>query len=528
MNEAGFSAALRRALRGHATYRFAALVLGFSFQVVVVKLLPPEQYATYAVLLAILLVGERLLSFGTDRSILRFVPALILRNDRTGIRILTMRLVRIRAIGIASFVIALMLVSTFQVDIVPGDLPLSTLAAFGLWFVAFSILKEGDAVAQSLIVHDRAAVVGAAEVLVRLCALLVMVLFFGPVNVHMVMMLHALTSTAAMAGLLGSIWAFIMRRTWAPVVADPPTDPAPLMPYQMPAFASAAYASTLSYLISSPGVIRLVARTGLDIYAFAAFSFVQGLASSIAGALPGQLVLPSLESVAAKLTDEGKQAKAFPMLSLLFKVELVLVMAIVVATTLAGAEAIGLLSRQVYAPYYYVLPALMLGLLCQTVYRLIEIIGSMHLKYRVFFGMWPLSVAAMIALYLTVGRWGMISVIIVPLLEISVRVGILLFAFRDRGIGEVLDARNSLRVLLTATVTLSALLLGLQTAGAVSAGARIAVAAGGTSTFLLLMLAVRPVNAREHETLCRVLPESWTMSRYIVARLRCSSASALS
>ena len=73
---------ITRALHAHAAFRLLSLLLGFGFQIVVVKVLSPEHYVTYAVLLATLTVGERLLSFGIGRTVLRFVPALVVRHKR--------------------------------------------------------------------------------------------------------------------------------------------------------------------------------------------------------------------------------------------------------------------------------------------------------------------------------------------------------------------------------------------------------------------------------------------------------------
>ena len=55
------------------------------------KTLPPSGYATYAIFLAILLTMERLLSFGIDRTLLRYVPSLTADGDYQGLAALLKR-----------------------------------------------------------------------------------------------------------------------------------------------------------------------------------------------------------------------------------------------------------------------------------------------------------------------------------------------------------------------------------------------------------------------------------------------------
>jgi len=517
MADPRISGAVHQALRGHAAFRFLALLLGFGFQVFVVKILSPENYATYAVLLATLMVGERLLSFGTDRTVLRFVPALISRGDPAGLRFLLTRLGLLRATALLLFVAGLTLSPALQ-GITPGELSRTTTIAFGAWFVAYTLLKEADAIAQSLIMHHWAAAVAACESLMRLGSLTLLYSLSRVNQVEVVIVIYAVTSSVAAGVLLPSLWLAVRRRIRVPRALVLQNEVVSDLRHQLPRFAIAAYASTLSYLTSSPGVVRLVARTGLDIHALAAFSFVQGLSASLSSALPGQLILPSLESIAAKMTDSGRGEEIFPALSVVFKIELTCVLAIIIATAVAGAELITILSRPEYAPYYYALPVLMVGLCLQTTYRVLEILGSMNLKYRVFLILWPLSVAGLLALYITVGSLGLISVLVVPILELTSRVAISAVALRHYGIGRALDPGRSLRLILSALIVLLCAFLLLAAWGESLGGARLLVAATGVLIFLLTLVIVRPLSPLESQVLTKVLPPSWTFPRYITRR----------
>ena len=302
--------AMQQALHGHATFRFIALLLGFSFQILVVKILSPESYATYAVLLATLVVGERLLSFGTDRTLLRFFPAIVSRKDRAGLKFIATRVGLLRATVLTLLVVALTSSPVLQ-HITPGKIGGATTIAFAVLFVSYSLLKECDAVAQSLILHHWAASAAACEVVLRLGSLSLLHFFFRVADVETIVVVYAATSSVAAAGLPLILW-LATRRRWIPSLSTSPSqnDVVIDLKLQIPRFASAAYASTLSYLTSSSGVVRLIARTGLDIHALAAFSFVQSLSASLSSALPGQLVLPSLESIAAKMADSGRGGRS--------------------------------------------------------------------------------------------------------------------------------------------------------------------------------------------------------------------------
>jgi O-antigen/teichoic acid export membrane protein len=520
MGDSGYPSAFRTALRGHAAFRFISLLLGFGFQIMVVKVLSPENYATYAILLATLLVGERLLSFGVDRTILRFVPALLLREDRRGLRFLAKRLGMLRAIGLVLFLLVCTASLALHLRVTPSELDSNATIGFVVWFIAYTLIKDSEAVAQSLIVHHWAALIAACEAFFRLGSVTLIYLSFRSVDVGTLVILYAATSSAWTVALWWCVWRSARRRP-IPSPGTLPSEPEVVVDVRRQArtFGVAAYASTLSYLISSPGIVRLVAQTGLGINALAAFSFVQGISTSLSSGLPGQLILPSLESIAAKMSDSGSGDRVFPALSVLFKIELTFMLAIVLATVIGGPELIRILSRPAYAPYYYVLPMLCIGLSLQTIYRVLEILGSVNLKTRVFLSLWPLSVVAMAALYLTVGTWGLISVLVIPIAEIGTRVATLTVAFRRYGIWKVLDPVRSLRLVASA----AGLLLGLSYALVAYRGSlgdvRLLVAVGGVIVFLSTLLLIRPLRALECETLLGILPASWTFPRYVARRL---------
>ena len=504
------------ALRGHAAFRTLALALGFAAQVMVVKLLPPRSYAVYAVLLAVLLVGERLLSFGIDRTLLRFVPAFVVLAESARIRALARRVATLRSAGIFIFITALAVSWRWEPRIGSAEVGPHTRAVFAIWFLAYTLLKDFEALAQSLIAHKWAAMTAASEALLRVGYLSMVSAGRASLDVPDLVLLYATTSTISVCVLIVGV----VRAARATPLADTPARPdsgrtGDQVASDIPIFGLAAYASTLSYLISSQGVIRLVASTGLLVYALAAFSFLQSLSSSLASGLPGQLILPSLESIAAKLTDSGSGAKIFPAISVLFKVELTCMLAVSIAAGVGGRRIVALLSRPAYAGYYYVLPVLMLGLLLQTVYRIAEIIGSAHLRYRVFLSLWPLSAAALVTLYFTVARWGLISVLAVPVVELVCRVSVAAFALRHTGVWRALDPRRSVRIAGLAVLVLAGAWYALSGFGVRPGEAGLGLSTGTVVIFVCGLLVIRPLSAAECDAVSAVVPARWTLPRCV-------------
>jgi O-antigen/teichoic acid export membrane protein len=496
------------------------LLLTFGFQIIVVKVLAPASYVTYALLLATMLVGERLLSFGIGRTVLRFVPRLLARQDHRGIRVLAIRLGLLRTVGLLLFVLALTVSSELHLKITPSELTGATVVAFGVWFIAFTLLTDANAIAQSLIAHRAAALVAAGEALLRTASLSLVYVASRSITVETVVIISAGAMSAAFAGLVCSIWRSVPRREQpgprplpSPDGADDPAHS------QMLAFAAAAYASTLSYQISSPGVIRLVATAGLGVIDLAAYSFAQGIAMALQRALPGMLILPSLEPVAAQMVESGSGARILPALSLLFKFELTCALVVVIVMTSAGEAITRIISRAAYAPYYYILPILILGLILSTLYRVLEILGSMNMTYKIFLTMWPLSLAAVAALYFTVGRWGLISVLVVPTVEIALRDAILLFAFRHHGVRHALNPLRSLRLVCAAVTVLLCSSYVLSRYGPRFDNAHLLVALGGVTVFLATLVVIRPLSALECETFSQSIPASWRFPRYIARAL---------
>ena len=126
---------VKRALHTYISFKFTNLFLAFFFQIAVAKILSPPHYATYAVLLGAVMASERALSFGIDRAILRFVPALTRHCDIAGLRGLILRVLLLRLTALAIFLFIGTFAFPFVNLILPIQLGTSALLAIGIRFL---------------------------------------------------------------------------------------------------------------------------------------------------------------------------------------------------------------------------------------------------------------------------------------------------------------------------------------------------------------------------------------------------------
>lgn len=514
------TATLKRSLKVYYLAKLGSLVIGFVFQIVLVKTLSPDQFATFAVLLACLLTGERLLSFGVDRTILRFVPTLTTRADISGLRWLGLRLALLRLLSLLLFVLLLLLGSEWLEPTVGARLHCTTLVAFAVWFAATALYGDADALAQSLTAHLDTAVIASLEVLIRIAAIVWLGLSGHQIDTHTVVVIYASTASFAMLAL-----GYRLGQGAAAIRARPPNDKVQYAANpefdlkHAPSFAAAAYGSTMGWWISSPSVVRIVARTGLDTVGFAAFCFNQVLSGSLQRAFPGLLVLPTLEPVMAQAAGQQGDARHQQMLATfaaIFKTDLICVLSGIIVVAIIGYDLTALLSRPIYAPFYYILAVLMVTQVVQTAYRICELVMSVALRHRVFLGLWPLSLVSLLVMYWTVGAWGLWSVLAIPLVESAIRVGFLVIVFRQYRILLALDLPRSAMLVLSAGVVLvgafvlkSALSVGIPAAD-------VGLVAIALTAFGCAMLLVPPFRRAEYDILTSMFPSAWSFVRRLV------------
>ena len=367
--------------------------------------------------------------------------------------------------------------------------------------------------------HFEPALAATLEIVARMSILVVIGRLFDP-NVEVILFISASTSAAALI-----ILVFRLNRLIKPLLVGLSKSPvgardATFAPERALRFAWANYASTMTYLISSPPLIRIVAAAGLDVIGLAAFSFAQGLYISLQRAFPGLLILPTLEPIVmSQLVGNIRDGKVTAALSLLFKGELVCILTVVILTTIAGESIVAILSRPTYAPYYFVIPVLASSLIITTSYRLFELIANTNFKQHIFLWLWPLSLFTMIAMYMTINTWGFASILFWPIAENCLRIGILSYRLRGYAVWRAFDPRRSAFIIFSAA---SIIVFGLLARWIVNLDFQhsdLIFAAFALICFAASLFIFPPLRMQEHEMLLTALPLSLNFFRRISSML---------
>jgi O-antigen/teichoic acid export membrane protein len=506
---------ISRALCIHISARAANLILGFGFQVLVVKRLPVGDYAIYAVLLAALMLGQSMFYFGIDRTIYRFVPDLTLRGERDALLALGLGIGAARAAGIMLFLIGIQygILDWFTSE----RLTTTTLVALALWYTATSLFADADALAQTWVAHARLAIATTVEIVVRLAAVVALLATGYAVTAERIVVISAASALLALATLAALLVPVAIALWRSEVAADTSL---PVHVHQAPRFAVTVYLAHFTWVVSNPSVVRLVAATGLDVLAFAGFSFAQGLLGSLQRCLPGMLVLPALEPMVMARKARGiSHEKLLAPLSLVYKLDLVGSLAIVIATSVAGGAIVRIIATPAYAEYSFVLPVLALMMTINAAYRIFEIVGSLNFKQKVFLLLSPLGLTSAGAIYVTIGKYGIWSALVFPLIESFARFCIFLVVYRREVVGRAIDL---VRMSEFALISLLIILAGLavkEVIGVASDHAALAVAGGCVAAMIGAILLLRPIRPDEQEVALSVIPESWSGPRNLIVWL---------
>jgi O-antigen/teichoic acid export membrane protein len=488
------------------------LILAFGLQVLIVKRLPVGDYATYAVLLATLMLGQHILYFGIDRTVYRFVPDLTLRGERDGLLALGLGIGAARVAGITLFVIA---THYGVLDWFTSQrLTTTTRVAFTVWYIATTMFGDADALAQTWVAHTRLAIATTVEIISRFAAVVVLLAMGYAATAELIVVISAATALLALATIAVLLVPVVTALWRSHAAADTPM---PVDVKQAPRFAAKIYLAHFAWVVSNPAVVRLIAAAGLDVLALAGFSFAQSLLGSLQRGLPGTLVLPGLEPMIMANRARGvSREKLFALLSLVYKLDLVCSLALVIATSVAGGAIVRILATPAYAEYFFVLPVLAGMMAINTAYRIFEIVGNLNFKQNVFLLLSPLGLASAGAIYVTIGRYGVWSALAFPLIESFARFCIFLVFYRRDAVGRAIDLVRMAEFALISLLTILAGLAFREVIGVGSDRAALAVAGGCVAAMIGAILLLRPIGPDEREVALSVIPESWSGPRKLI------------
>lgn len=469
--------------------RFLSLFLLMAFQLLVVRLLPPVEYSHFAMVFALAVMMQTILSFGIPRLIPKYVgqagwslpPATVacLIRGILAFRLVTSLLAMMIGLGAAQL---LGWLNGLTISYILG----------GTTYILVSVIQtDADAIALSLGLQklSRTALVGEATVRLALVAATALTGCGGEAAT----LLWIGTATALTAVIIILV---CVRRSLAAIPANP-EQAQPLDLRELRAIALSGYASAIAWFASSPATIRLIANQYLSVIAFAGFSFMQTLAVSFQRYTPGMLLFPFVEpSVMRHYARTGDQTRLESTLSLIIKIDLIIIGGTVVGTTVAGDAIIGLMTGGRYMTEAYALPWLLAYLATTSAYRAFEIVAVTLNAATALNRTLTMSLLWIAIALLLTPRLGLTVLLICPVLDSLSRLALMHRALARIGVKKAVDL--PMTVMITATILAIALSGRLALAsinGTMLTSLMAGVAAG--ILFLLLTALFRPFRHAE-------------------------------
>ncbi|WP_414474560.1 hypothetical protein [Microvirga sp. M2] len=478
-----------------AAARLGSLVLGIGFQILVAKAMMTGEYASYSVALAISVVVGTLSGLGIARSLSRFLPLVIAYGSGSDlVRTLAFYLC-LKAIGLGIIIGGLLQFGVLDIPTLWSGHPLDQ-GILITWILILSLQLDIEAVAQALKAYRAWAVTAFLEVASRACICL-SIAGFGRLHPNDLMFIWGATSATQILIVI----LILCAKNKNSVRPDfNPADRSLIPSFgQQLKFSISIYMSALSWLAASPFSVRLMSATALPPAPLAAISFAQALATSALRGLPVHLLSPIVEPLlVGKIIVNGDRPAAEMTLSVLIKLETIIVMGAIVVAAPLGPLLITALGKPDFAPYGFILPILLVQSLGTSYFRAAEILGSILQVHVTFVAMLPISLLSLVLVYLTSSSLGPAALLIWPCADTAAKLAIMIYALRARGAARIFDVARLNVVIAPAIIlilTTEALIwrFGLDSLG------RICLSLLAGVTFMLTLLLSRPFRRQEHQ-----------------------------
>ncbi len=468
--------------------RLVSLVVLLGFQLLAVRLLEPLQYGRFALVFAWSLVAQIVLSFGVQRLIPKYFGQVGngLR-PRAAARLLWLCLL-VRFVG---SVVAIALVGAFWPPAAftgPGGL---AFFASTLCYIPLSMAQvDTDAIAQALGLQraSRAALLGECVVRFALTAA-------GAALGLLSMAWQLLAIGSATAGLSAALLLAAILRMLARVPereGDIGLDWREVM-----SIAVGGYAGAMAWLCSSPPAVRIIASRCLATLAFAGFSFAQTLVLSFQRYTPATLMFPFVEPLVLRQHAQGGEvARMEATLSLLTKIDLLVIGGAIVGCIVAGEPLVALMTGGRYAQSAFVLPFVLAYVSSTSIYRTFEIVAVvLKVPSAMVWALLPSAITLGLAIWLS-PRAGIAVVLAYPLLDAAARLALFRRALGRHGVRHVFDLPIAAAMLVIGAICA---LAGLFAARAAQAGPLQTVAIGVAAgmAYLIALVLLRPLRHRE-------------------------------
>jgi O-antigen/teichoic acid export membrane protein len=468
--------------------RLALLVLVLALQILIVRLLPALEYGRLALVFGVAVLMQTVISFGIPKLIPRYIG-----QAGWGISARAARRLIWAMLGFRLVATAALLASGWAVGIATGiaaDQPAGYLTAGFVYILVSLVQVDGDAMTQALNLQRNSRAVSVGEALCRL--LLVWTVAF---------LAHERTAAAILSVSIvtaGTAAAINVRAVLRAIAATEPQGTAPpLDRREFRSVALAGYASAMTWFATSSATIRLLAARSLDIVTFAGFSFVQTLTLSFQRYTPGQLLLPFVEPAAVRhYLQTGNQDRLAAALSLLVKLDLILIGAAAVGAAVSGDPIISLLAHGRYGAMATALPWLLAYVFASSVHRAFEVVAVSIGATRVLYTALPISLAWLALAIVATPRLGIVVLLAVPIADAVSRLAMTEIALRRQGVSHLIDLSVTALLLGAACGTAIAGRTIVQALGSGPA-ATIAIGVGASAAFLALALIARPLRRAE-------------------------------
>ena len=479
--------------------RLVGLLILLGIQVAVVRLLTPGQYALYALVMAFASLLQTLTSFGLPRVAARFVSGAGETLSRRWAKRLALGLLGARVVGCA---LALGVSTPIFVAL---NAPWPLLWAGAAYSLASTMQMDADGLtlALGLQVASRRAAVG--EPLTRVALILAWAAAGAGRTAVVILWIGAASALAASSLLILAVLKTLSK-------ADDPACAARAPDWsEIRAVAVGGYGGTLSWLILSPAVIRLIAGRVLPTEVFAGFSFVQTLVVSAQRYAPSFILFPLVEPAAlADAARTGRPDRLRAALRLLVKSDAVAVGAAIAGLSVAGAPILLLLTKGRYGEAAAFLPWLLLGIVANASHRSYEVAaiaaGASAVLTRSL-GLTALWFAAMVSTAPALGVW---PLLLCPLGDALTRLWLVGRTLARAGMPDLVDLKRLGAVGASAGLaSLAALAMArLMRAGPLES---VGVGAAASAGFLAVMAVVQPFGSQDVELLGAAAP--WLLKR---------------
>jgi O-antigen/teichoic acid export membrane protein len=470
--------------------RAIALPTWLLFQIVIVRLLVPQEYAVAAFAIGAAGFIQALTMVGIPQIFSRYLPEALL----------TGRYAVARKIVIAGLVfhvvlaiVTILLAMTVWRLLAPGSITnhVELLFLVPVFVIATIIYADADNAAQNFMLQRLSRWVAIAEPVVKLGFLVIVALLGRSVTAADILVISIATTGGGTIVLLTGVRKFISRKDGAN------TEPWPRY-RELCAIGLASYLSTLAWLTMNAAMVRLIAASQLDVTSFAGFAFLQSLTTLVQRFSPGFILAPFIQpAIIGRYTENKDTCRLGSALSIMSKIDMVVIGACIVGIDIAGEAAISVLTGGRYADQASITQWFLLLLILNGCYRCYEIAS---VALGVTSGMMRTLIVGIVSLgtMILLGRFfGIWALLVVPVADALVKLWVVGRPIRLAGLVHVVEWQQFLEAAVVALVLIVAGRWAVHAIGAEAPWLAITIGVALSLTFLAVVAALRPLRQAE-------------------------------